>query len=451
MQLEHILQAHGLIGKGGGGKAIPLPEVVNFTATSKDDGTGINLTWQNSSIGEYVKTKIFVSMENIQNANYDYCIANATEIINDTSTSFTYTNVIRGTTYYFKAFMVFEVLGEVEQNKGVGLSCLVTDVVPPGTITSFQVVQEDNELIELSWKNPVDTDFNKVKIIYKTGGYPTSLSDGMLVYEGSGISKIITGLTNDVEYYFRAFTFDNTGNINSITTNQQIVGTPSDGDDKTGSPGNKNLIAGDMTAGYFGVVPTSELFTGTELALACGITQGTAQFNDVGWLKFAIDGAIIFKSQKTYRHSISWDHIHTVGCVLGTKQVTKSGHTYKVRLMRGALTNPSLYDATDRGAKGSEWNRLMLPIHVQAKDKSWAYPAYVESTIPYWGINFTDVDLHTIDSAGNGSYHWCQETSNTDATRRVIRGYHDVSYSGYLASSNTTTFRGWSPVLEWVS
>ena len=54
-------------------------------------------------------------------------------------------------------------------------------------------------------------------------------------------------------------------------------------------------------------MPASELFTGAEISSECGITEGTLQFSDVGWLKFAIDGEIIFKSQKTYRHTILWE------------------------------------------------------------------------------------------------------------------------------------------------
>lgn len=219
-------------------------------------------------------------------------------------------------------------------------------------------------------------------------------------------------------------------------------------DDKTGSPGGAKLIAGDMNAGFFGVVPASELFTGAEISSECGITQGTLQFSDVGWLKFAIDGEIIFKSQKTYRHSISYDHITSKGCVYGEKQVSKNGINYKATLIKGALTDPSAYTDPDRGAKGSEWNRLMLPIHIKAKDKSWAYPDYVEDNIPYWGIDFTDTDLQTIDSAGNGSYHWCQEIRGGDVTYRVLRGRYDVSFSSRNTSSSAIPNVGWSPVLR---
>ena len=66
MQLEQIMQAHGLT---QGTKSTPLPELTNFTATSKTDGTGIDLAWTNSALTEYVKTVIFASTTNITSAN----------------------------------------------------------------------------------------------------------------------------------------------------------------------------------------------------------------------------------------------------------------------------------------------------------------------------------------------------------------------------------------------
>lgn len=218
--------------------------------------------------------------------------------------------------------------------------------------------------------------------------------------------------------------------------------------DLSGAPGSPILSGGSMDAGYFGAVPSSELFSGTELASLVGITQGTSQFNTEDWLKFAIDGEIIFKSKKPFRHSVSWDHINSRGCVDGTKTITKNGVTYKVRLMKGGDGNAS--DAT-KGPKGSEWNKLMLPIHAKARDQSWAYSNNVDVPTPYWGIDFTDQDLHTHNSHGSGSYHWCQEVFHSSATGRVSRGGPGVSHSLNYPSSSTSAGVGWSPVLEVVS
>lgn len=106
MQLEHILQSHGLTGKGSSGST-PLPELTNFAAVSKNDGSGINLTWVNSVLPEYVKTVIFASETNITNTNYDYCVANATKIVDSNSlTAYTNTGHSRGVTVYYKGFMI---------------------------------------------------------------------------------------------------------------------------------------------------------------------------------------------------------------------------------------------------------------------------------------------------------------------------------------------------------
>lgn len=230
-------------------------------------------------------------------------------------------------------------------------------------------------------------------------------------------------------------------------------------DDKWGTPGNLKLIAGDMNAGFFGEVPASELFTASQIASACGITQGTAQHENEPWLKFAHEGKILFRPRKAIRRATSWDAINTAKCVYGDsdgKTVTKDGKQYRVRLMRGALTDPSEYNFAHRGARGSEWNKLMLPIHERAIDKSWAHPFYVETNVPIWthsfgtgaGGMYSDADLLTHNTHGSGSYVWQQETRNDSASSRVYRGDYGVSYSSSLTSTTAYIWVGWAPVLE---
>jgi hypothetical protein len=220
-------------------------------------------------------------------------------------------------------------------------------------------------------------------------------------------------------------------------------------DDPSGSPGNNMLIAGNMQAGYFGVVSSSQLITGNNLASKVGISDGTSQHSTAGWLKFAWKGKVEFVAKKPIRYSISWDDINAAGCVFGTKTVVIGGLTYKVRLMKTGLVDPMLgYQGAH--LHGSEWNRLMLPIHIKAKDKSWADPDNVEADIPYWGIDFTDKDLHTHANFGDGARCWCQENYPT-SSKRMFRGGYGVSGSEYGISSYSGTTRGWRPVLELVS
>ena len=77
------------------------------------------------------------------------------------------------------------------------------------------------------------------------------------------------------------------------------------------------LSFGTMDAGFFGIVPASDFITGDALASAVGVTQGTSQFSNTNWLKFAFQGEIYMVPQKPIRHTISWDHLYLQGAVYG--------------------------------------------------------------------------------------------------------------------------------------
>lgn len=83
------------------------------------------------------------------------------------------------------------------------------------------------------------------------------------------------------------------------------------------TPGPKFLLAGDRDAGYFGLVPATEIMRGDALATALGITQGTAQEIDTPWIKYIWKNKICFTPLKTIRHSVSWDAIYNAGCIYG--------------------------------------------------------------------------------------------------------------------------------------
>jgi hypothetical protein len=238
------------------------------------------------------------------------------------------------------------------------------------------------------------------------------------------------------------------------------------------------LSFGTMDAGFFGIVPASDFITGDALASAVGVTQGTSQFSDTNWLKFSFNGEIYMVPQKPIRHSISWDHLYLQGAVYGdgllsgeagaehhnltsssgtaltaTRQdaaVTVNGLRYEVALLKGGASDPlNSYNDSDRGSIGSanEWNALMLPIHEKALANNWNYPAYVP-TVNSWNINFSDGDLITHNKFGNGSYSWCQESSDADPAQRVNRGYYGVSFLGASDSASTYYGRGWRPRLK---
>lgn len=137
--------------------------------------------------------------------------------------------------------------------------------------------------------------------------------------------------------------------------------------------------------------------------------------------------------------------------VTQNKKVIIDGLEYKVRLFRGAATDPTdSYANADRDGIGpdNEWNAIILPLHEHAKAQNWNYPAYVGTTED-WKVYLTDEDLRAHYTFGNGNYTWCQETQdNTETFRRVSRGYNGASSLYANGSWDTHSNLGWRPVLE---
>lgn len=98
-----------------------------------------------------------------------------------------------------------------------------------GPITNFSVTNATTSTtrsVSISWGKPASKYFAGTMIRYKTGGYPTSVSDGALAYNGTGNSVSITTLKGGEIYYFRAFPYakNKSGTktvYNTTTTGQQ--------------------------------------------------------------------------------------------------------------------------------------------------------------------------------------------------------------------------------------
>jgi hypothetical protein len=104
------------------------------------------------------------------------------------------------------------------------------DNTPPGPLASFNVTPADQRN-DLDWINPIDGDFVRTVVRYRTDGrYPTSPEDGFLVADrpalpASSDSFAHTNLTNGISYKYSAFAIDVNGNVSPVT---QAEGTPFD-------------------------------------------------------------------------------------------------------------------------------------------------------------------------------------------------------------------------------
>lgn len=251
-----------------------------------------------------------------------------------------------------------------------------------------------------------------------------------------------------------------TDNIPRVKTSASLPAELIDGDqwhkihnkiyDPSESPGPEALFGGTLNAGYFGMVSADELFSGTELAELVGVGYGTPLNDDVGWLKFAIDGKIKYKSQKSFRNNITWGYLNSLGIVDGATVVEKDGIRYKVSLMKGSNKDPVEVLENNFPITGevhqSEWNRLMLPISERVKTQDWSINRHVKIPVEDWGVYLTDEELGFND--GDGSRVICQETLNSGIDSVIYRGASAPDSVGYAGKNAGSTKTGWSPVLE---
>lgn len=115
-----------------------------------------------------------------------------------------------------------------------GYNAYVNGVKVAGTLTissvvSFSLAQYATTQIIASWARPAVGPWSGLRVMCKQGGYPTSVNDGTLFYEGSGTSAIVTLSTG--LWYFRAWNYITSsvgreygGYVGGTITNNTVTG-----------------------------------------------------------------------------------------------------------------------------------------------------------------------------------------------------------------------------------
>lgn len=129
--------------------------------------------------------------------------------------------------------------------------------------------------------------------------------------------------------------------------------------------------------GYFGTLASGTFLTATSLRSVLGITTGTVITEAPVWMKFLIDGKVVFFPITSIQHTISWEALYQKGAVYGidgtgnypspsgslvaqNRVITYKSKVYKVRMMSVALVDPNAPGTIN---KSCEWGRLILPIN----------------------------------------------------------------------------------------
>lgn len=194
--------------------------------------------------------------------------------------------------------------------------------------------------------------------------------------------------------------------------------------------------------GFYGEVPSANFINATTLTNRVQFSGGTVitGADDFPWLKFLIDGKILYVSKKPFRNAVSRSMLDSSKVVDGQKTVTINDQVYKVRLLTIQGKSPDIYDGgTDPVmSHGSEWNRLMYNI--------WgdAVPASQEGD--KWA-NYTTVDLgHNLYGTVSGQTCTIGSTVYYSLKSAAVAGFTKVGGNNYTTTGN----QGWRPCLELV-
>jgi hypothetical protein len=178
-----------------------------------------------------------------------------------TSHSALITGLAQNTTYNYK---VSGVDGYAQAATSANFTFkTLADAAAPGNVTGLSATGGDR-LITLNWTNPGDLDLAGVRLVRSTTAFPASPTDGLTVHTGTGSTFEDTNVSNNIQYYYTAFAFDEVPNYASGAV---ASATPHGAADTT-APGNVTeltAVAGDARVQLSWTNPADADLVGTRL------------------------------------------------------------------------------------------------------------------------------------------------------------------------------------------
>lgn len=178
--------------------------------TPQDTGGSIDVSW-------IANSETDVSFYNIYRELTSFTdVTSLTPLATSQTNSYTDLTPTNGTDYYYAVTAVD--LGSNEDKTVTAVGPVQSrDDQGPASVTSFVATASDTQ-VALSWTNPTDPDFAGTRVVRKTGSSPTGPTDGTIVHDGTGTSATDTNLTNGIQYYYAAYSFDGTPNYGVAAT-----------------------------------------------------------------------------------------------------------------------------------------------------------------------------------------------------------------------------------------
>lgn len=150
------------------------------------------------------------------NSRVDYGLSNAYGYVatNDASTmshTVNLSGLSPNSTYHYR---VTSGVGTSTVSSGDFVFSTLVSLVPPTNPVDFAATGEQGR-VRLTWTNPDEDDFSRVRIVSRPDRYPTDMTDGAIVYEGDAESAYHSSLPPSQTQYYAIFAIDDIGGRSS--------------------------------------------------------------------------------------------------------------------------------------------------------------------------------------------------------------------------------------------
>jgi hypothetical protein len=155
----------------------------------------LTLLWDNPVVFDSIRVRSSTT-------DYPATVVDGTGVYNGTGETVTVSSLSSGTNYYLSIFTEDGGL----YSQPVNVLVTTSEVIPTPTVpdaTDFSASADDT-FVTLTWTNP-EEEFGTTVLVRKTGGYPSSHTDGTVLLSGGGTTYLDTGLTNDTQYYYKLY------------------------------------------------------------------------------------------------------------------------------------------------------------------------------------------------------------------------------------------------------
>ena len=150
------------------------------------------------------------------NSRVDYGLTSAygntaTNDLNTMSHSVSLSGLLSNTPYHYRVTSGYGT--STVSSEDLVLNTLVA-VVPPVNPLNVVAVGQTNQN-RLTWQNPDEEDFSRVRVVSRPDRYPTNPADGVIVYEGNAETALHTGLDANQTQFYAVFAYDVLGSRSS--------------------------------------------------------------------------------------------------------------------------------------------------------------------------------------------------------------------------------------------